>query len=175
MKRGEILITYVHKATIVGPLGENAGYEPIPAPTTETPATSATSAASAESVVEPKKVSDATGKTAVGIPAEGRISSGSEQNGGGLLSGPFLLFGAIILIFYFLIMRPDSKRRKEREKRLSALKVKDRVYTLSGIIGTIMEINADEITLLIDPKKDVRLRVLRNAVEAKLDEANEKK
>ena len=51
--------------------------------------------------------------------------------GGSLMS--FLPIIAIIAILYFLIIRPQSKKRKETEKMLSALKKGDRIVTIGGL------------------------------------------
>ena len=81
---------------------------------------------------------------------------------GGLLNGmavPLLLmFG----IFYFMIMRPQSKKAKELQKMLAELKKGDDVVTQGGIIGKITGIKDDEMTLQL--QDGVRVRFLRSAV-----------
>jgi len=69
------------------------------------------------------------------------------------------------LVFWLLVWRPESKRRKEREQLLNAVKVKDRVITVGGIHGTVLDIQKDEVTLLVDARKDVRLRFRRSAID----------
>jgi preprotein translocase subunit YajC len=69
------------------------------------------------------------------------------------------------LVFYLLVWRPESKRRKERDQVLNSVKVKDKVVTVGGLHGTVMDIEKDEIVLLVDPRKDVRLRFRRSAVD----------
>ena len=71
----------------------------------------------------------------------------------------------MILIFYFLFIRPENKKRKQWEGMLAGIKTKDKVTTKGGIIGTVVDIDGDEIVLLVDPKKDVKLRFRRAAVE----------
>lgn len=70
------------------------------------------------------------------------------------------------LVFWLLIIRPESKRRKEREQVLNAVKVKDRVVTIGGLYGTVVDIEKDEIVLLVDPKKDVKMRFRRGAIDS---------
>jgi preprotein translocase subunit YajC len=72
------------------------------------------------------------------------------------------MFAAIFLIFYFLIIRPQQKRQKERDKLLGELKKGDKVVTGSGIHGIIVGI--DEKTLLIQVSDNVKLKFERSAV-----------
>jgi preprotein translocase subunit YajC len=60
---------------------------------------------------------------------------------------PFVL---IILVFYFFMIRPQQKKQKEREKILDALKKGDKVVTIGGLHGTIVEINNEKKTVVID-------------------------
>jgi preprotein translocase subunit YajC len=80
----------------------------------------------------------------------------------GLLNGmavPLLLmFG----IFYFMIIRPQSKKAKELQKMLSELKKGDDVVTQGGIIGKISGIKDNELILQL--QDGVRVRFLRSAI-----------
>lgn len=55
----------------------------------------------------------------------------------------------IVAIFYFLLIRPQSKRTKQRNSMLSELKKDDKVVTVGGIHGTIAEITDTTITLRV--------------------------
>ena len=76
----------------------------------------------------------------------------------------FLPIIAIIAIFYFLIIRPQSKKRKETEKMLSTLKKGDRVVTIGGLYGTIQSVR--DSTVIIRADDNVRLEFLRSAVSS---------
>ena len=80
-----------------------------------------------------------------------------------------LMFSLIILIFYFMIIRPQSKQRKEREKMLTTLKKGDKVVTAGGMHGTIA--GSDEKTLLVQVADNVKLKFDKTAVTAVLKEA----
>ncbi|OQY72960.1 MAG: preprotein translocase subunit YajC [Ignavibacteriales bacterium UTCHB3] len=58
------------------------------------------------------------------------------EGGGGLVS-TLIMFGAIFLIFYFMIIRPQQKRAKEREKLLSGVQKGDKVITSGGMHGEV--------------------------------------
>lgn len=79
--------------------------------------------------------------------------------------GIFLMIGPMMLIFYFLFIRPENKRRKEKETLMAQMKPKDKVVTIGGLYGTIVEIDGDDVVLLVDAKKDVKLRFRRTAVD----------
>jgi len=81
---------------------------------------------------------------------------------GGSLITTFIPFIAIIAIFYFLIIRPQNKKRKETDKMLSALKKGDKVVTIGGLHGTIQSVK--ESTVIIKADDNVKLEFLRSAI-----------
>ncbi|MAD61600.1 MAG: preprotein translocase subunit YajC [Myxococcales bacterium] len=72
-------------------------------------------------------------------------------------------FAIMILIFYFLLIRPQQKQEKERQEMLSRLKKDDQVITSGGLIGTISSVQDKEILIEIADK--VKVRVAREDVE----------
>jgi preprotein translocase subunit YajC len=91
-------------------------------------------------------------------------------------SSPFELLvpmGAIFLIIYFLLIRPQSKRQKDHEKMLAALGKGDRVVTAGGIHGVVAGAEKDVLTLEIATLKGERVRVKldRARVERRLEAA----
>ncbi len=70
----------------------------------------------------------------------------SGQGGGGL--SIFLIqMMAIIAIFYFLIIRPKSQQEKKHKERLAQLKKGDKVVTVGGVIGEIVHIKDNQLTI----------------------------
>jgi len=76
----------------------------------------------------------------------------------------FLMIGLMILVMWFFMWRPESKRRKELQKFREGLKKGDKIITAGGIYGTVKEIK--ETTLLIEVDGNVTLRVDKNMVVA---------
>jgi preprotein translocase subunit YajC len=74
----------------------------------------------------------------------------------------FLPFVAIIVIVYFLMIRPQNKKRKETEKMLAAIKKGDKVVTIGGLHGTIQTVK--ESTVIIKVDDNVKLEFLRSAI-----------
>jgi preprotein translocase subunit YajC len=96
----------------------------------------------------------------MGAPAAG--AEGSAGAGG--LIGSFLPFIAIIAIFYFLIIRPQSKKRKETEKMHAGLKKGDKIVTIGGLYGTIQSVK--DTTVIIKVDDGVKLEFLRSAISS---------
>jgi preprotein translocase subunit YajC len=72
---------------------------------------------------------------------------------------PFLV---IIVLFYFLIFRPQGKRQKEHQNFVSSLKRGDEVITQSGLLGTIEGLTDQVVTLEI--ANGVRVKMLRSQI-----------
>lgn len=68
----------------------------------------------------------------------------------------------MILIFYFLLYRPQQKARKERDEMLSSLKVGTKIITAGGIYGTITAL--DDTTVTIKIADNVEITLTRSAV-----------
>jgi len=90
---------------------------------------------------------------------------GGEGGGSGLIS-TLIMFGAIFLIFYFMIIRPQQKRAKEKEKMLSNLEKGDKVLTSGGIHGIVSGL--EEKTALLQISDNVKIKVERSAITSVL-------
>jgi preprotein translocase subunit YajC len=84
---------------------------------------------------------------------------------GGML--PMLGFMAMIMVLYYLFLGgPQRKEQKRRQELLNNLKKNDRVVTIGGIYGVVMNAKreADEVVLKVDESNDTKIRVTYNAV-----------
>jgi len=85
------------------------------------------------------------------------------QSGGiGATIAGFLPILVVLLIFYFLVIGPANKTRKQTQTMLAALKKGDRVLTTGGIYGTVQGVESDVIHLRI--AENVKVRVARSAI-----------
>ena len=78
-----------------------------------------------------------------------------------------IAFVPLLLIFYFMLIRPQQKRMKEHNALIAALDVGDDVLMSSGIYGTVVQI--DREMLEVEVADGVELRVARNAVSEIVD------
>ena len=96
------------------------------------------------------------------------FAMGAPPQGGGDTTSAMIQFIPLVLIFaifWFLVIRPQSKKAKQHRDMISALQKGDEVFTDSGIRGTIVnrvDAGQTEITLEIAPK--VQIRVLRSRI-----------
>ena len=65
--------------------------------------------------------------------------------GGGMTS--LIMIVAMIAVFYFLMIRPENKRKKEAEQMRSAVKTGDEIVTIGGIIGTVVSVKDDKFVM----------------------------
>ena len=63
------------------------------------------------------------------------------------LFGTVIMLAAMVAIFYFMLIRPESKRKKEAEKLRSNLKIGDKITTIGGIVGTVVSIKDDKFVM----------------------------
>jgi preprotein translocase subunit YajC len=101
----------------------------------------------------------------------------AQEQGGNPGDFFYSLWPPLILmavLFYLMVIRPERKRRSETEKMLSELKKNDRVVTIGGIYGTIVNApkDASDITIKVDESTNTRLRILRSSVSRVLTTEN---
>jgi preprotein translocase subunit YajC len=90
------------------------------------------------------------------------IAMAPQGGEGGSMVSTIIMFGAIFLIFYFMIIRPQQKKSKERTKLLSNLEKGDKVVTSGGIHGIISGL--DEKTCLLQVSDNLKIKVERSAI-----------
>jgi len=83
-------------------------------------------------------------------------SGGFAEGGLGLM--PIIL---VMIIFYFLLIRPQQKRAKQHREMLAALRRGDKIVTNGGITGTIVKVVDDLDTVDVEIAKDVKVSVVR--------------
>ena len=77
----------------------------------------------------------------------------------------------IFVVFYFFMIRPQTKKQKELQKQREAMKKGDKVVTAGGIYGEIKEVQ--ETSLLITIAKDVTIKVDKGSVYVSADDAQQ--
>jgi preprotein translocase subunit YajC len=83
-----------------------------------------------------------------------------------LLLGPWFPFIVIGVLFYFLLIRPERRKRSETAQMLDNLSKNDRVVTIGGIYGVVLNASkgSEDVTIRVDDSNNTKLRVLRSAI-----------
>ena len=65
----------------------------------------------------------------------------------GGMGGSVIMLVAMLAIFYFMLIRPENKRKKEAEEMRSAVKTGDKITTIGGIVGTVVNVKEDKVVI----------------------------
>lgn len=100
------------------------------------------------------------------------VAQGNPGGGAGSPLGIMPLILGIGALFYFMVLRPETKRRQDQEKMHTELKKNDRIVTIGGIHGTVVNVaqDADEVTIKVDENTNTRIRITRSAVQTVLNQ-----
>ena len=97
--------------------------------------------------------------------AMGATGAQGESGGGG--TSMLIMLVAIFAIFYFLMIRPESKRRKERQAMIDSLARGDKIVTIGGLHGDVQDVHDDKVVIRI--AEDLKVEVAKTAVSSKRD------
>ena len=79
----------------------------------------------------------------------------------------FVWLGLMVALFYFMLIRPQKRREKERQALLEAVKTGDRVLFAGGFLGVVA--NVKEKTLIVKIADGVKVEIVRSAVSQVLE------
>ncbi len=82
--------------------------------------------------------------------------------GGSGILGQVFLFGSIILIMYFFMIRPQQKKQKESKKFIEEIKKGDEVVTIGGLHGKVSSVETDKVILELD--RGLKVTVEKSAI-----------
>lgn len=91
-----------------------------------------------------------------------------------------LMIAAAIAVYFMLFRSKGGKEEKERKAMLDNLSRGDRILTIGGLIGSVVEVKGDEVVIKVDESNNVKVRYIKTAIQKvlsndKLDKAEEKK
>ncbi len=83
------------------------------------------------------------------------------QGGGAMAFLPMIM---IIVVMYFLMIRPQAKKQKEHRKMLDMLEKGDKILTTGGVLGTIAGIKEKESILIVKIADNVKIEMMKTSV-----------
>jgi preprotein translocase subunit YajC len=78
----------------------------------------------------------------------------------------------MIVIFYMFILRGPRKQQQQHKHMVQALKKNDRIRTIGGIFGTVVDVRGDEVTVKVDESNNTKIRVSTSAISKNLSQEN---
>ena len=91
------------------------------------------------------------------------LNAGADAGAG--MGSTMLMLVVMLVIFYFMLIRPENKRKKEAEQMRSSVKKGDKITTIGGIVGTVVDVKENNI--VIETSADqVRIELAKWAISA---------
>ena len=78
--------------------------------------------------------------------------------------GMLIIIAVMLVLLYFLMIRPQRKQEKETAKMRNELKVGDEIVTIGGIVGIVISINSKDAITIVSSRDRTRIQILRSAV-----------
>ena len=100
-------------------------------------------------------------------------AGGEQPSTSNPLSNMLFLFVAMIAIMYFLMIRPNQKREKDRRELLASLAKGDKVVTSGGICGSVIGLSEKTVVLRVSDEPVVKMEFLRGAISQVTSRGNQ--
>jgi preprotein translocase subunit YajC len=121
-------------------------------------------------VTKPLTAEETATKTVV---SDSNAAAGTPQRKGLFDGYTNLLFVALmIVVMYLVIFRAPRKKEQQHNQMVQSLQKNDKVRTIGGIIGTVVDIKDDEVTLKVDESTNTKIKVIASAIGKKLSKEN---
>ena len=93
----------------------------------------------------------------------------TQPNPTGSMLNMLVMMGFVFFFLYFAVLRPQNKQRKEHEEMMKTLKAGDRIQTSGGILGVVLSVKDNAVSIR---SADSKLEVTKAAITAVLDRSS---
>jgi preprotein translocase subunit YajC len=87
----------------------------------------------------------------------------------------WLYVGLMVILMYMILFRGPQKQKRQHKQMVSSLQKNDKVQTIGGVIGIIVDIKDDEITLKVDESNNTKIKVVPSAIGKNLSKEKKEK
>jgi len=94
---------------------------------------------------------------------------GAPAGPGGLIASPMFLILLMLGVFWFVMFRGNRKEKQKKQAMLDSVAKNDRVLTIGGIIGTVVQVKGEEVVIKVDESTNTKVIIIRSAVRQVLD------
>ena len=84
----------------------------------------------------------------------------------------YILLALMFVMMYFILFRGPRKKQQQHKQMVQTLTKNDKVRTIGGIIGTVVDVKGDEIVLKIDESNNTKIRLSASAIGRNLSKDN---
>ena len=110
---------------------------------------------------EPVTAGDTTTTTTVASDSKSPAEQTQSQRSPLMTYIPFIL---IFVVMYLILFRGPRKKQQQHKQMVQTLSKNDKVRTIGGIIGTVVDIKGDEVTLKVDESNNTKIKVASSAI-----------
>ena len=96
------------------------------------------------------------------------LLAGDPKNGG---SVQLVLMGAIMLVFWFFMIRPQAKKAKMQKDFINDIKKGDKIVTIAGIHGTVYRVNDDNTTIQLEVNPGSYIKIEKSSISLEWSQA----
>jgi len=94
------------------------------------------------------------------------MAAAAQQDSGQSMTLMIMMFGTIALAFYFIIIRPQKREQRQRQLMLESVKKGDKVVTIGGIHGVVVDVDTNASVVTVEVAKNVRLNFTKSSVSS---------
>ena len=99
-------------------------------------------------------------------------SAGAQPARRGFGNMQYILLALMFVMMYFILFRGPRKKQQQHKQMVQTLTKNDKVRTIGGIIGTVVDVKGDEIVLKIDESNNTKIRLSASAIGRNLSKDN---
>jgi preprotein translocase subunit YajC len=127
--------------------------------------------AATPTVLKAEPASGPTATTAItSVPnTPGQQIPGAQQQKPSMLP-TFAMIIAIFVLMYFMMVRGPRKKQQQQKQMIQSLKKNDRVQTIGGMLGTIIDVREDEVLVKVDENTNTKIWFVTGAISRVLSE-----
>ncbi len=97
----------------------------------------------------------------IGISTAHAATTGTHQSPAGMFS-PLIIMALFVVVFYFILIRPQSRKRKEHAKLVNDISVGDDIVTIGGIVGRVNQLKDDFVQVSVS--KDTTITMQKSSI-----------
>ena len=119
----------------------------------------------ASSVTAESVTAEETTETTTTVPSDTNATDNNQVRKSPMSSYTYWMFlGLMFVMMYFILFRGPRKKQQQHKQMVQTLAKNDKVRTIGGIIGTVVDVKDDEITLKVDESNNTKIKVLPSAI-----------